>query len=568
MVSTPDPSTQVDYLLTVGQVAPVGVQASEGGDAWPDGTYTMVGGAGLAVAGTAVLDGDTLTLDWPTNVHADVLSQPYEVRVDGVRFMNGQVQGAPGAASGTRTLDVTLNLGGPTIAATITVVSAGPVAADAVTTRAWTGRLEGLDPDVGAVLDMIDAGLDDHYVAMFVTGDDDYSGGTLTGITLYDTGATVSREYVVTAPVCVVDGPDMGLWTITASGPCTPGRSIDPGDIIRAFAQGFIAVAGSSDGETVSGINVAATYETVREIGELTETQQGQLTALAATVGTQGALLDAVDNRTTDLEKNASEAATGLALTAHANGMGTVWAWAECGLGDIGYEAPVRGYWSCPVILPTPTSSIFTRALVRSISGSRDPALYQEICSEPMDSFGVPGDGGAWDHDEFAILAQDGALSAFFEWTANGGTTEWHTDQDPVVDPPYGPGIPPGAWVELAVAAPDFSTGILYLLARTDHGNYVDPWDEDRWRILCTYDTGAPITFEDTTAVEMWIGRGGGRIDIARVRRWIDDVFRSDFNPFFGGNGATTIADQVLVDENDDPAIWTASDNAVNVNND
>jgi len=439
--------------------------------------------------------------------------------------------------------------------------------AQSVMTRAWTGRLAGLDQNVGAVLDMLDAGLDDHYVAMFVTGDDDFSGGTLTGITLHDTGDTVPREYVVTAPVCVVDGPDMGLWTITASGPCTAGRSIDPGDIIRAFAQGFIAVAGSSDGETVSGINVAATYETVRELGEAVADQATGITNLSGTVD---GLVDEVGDltpRVDDLAKNASEAATGLALTNHANGMGTVWAWAECGLGDIGFEAHVRGYWSCPVILPTPTTSLFTRALVRSISGSRDPALYQEICSEPMDSLGVPGDGGAWDHDEFAVLSRDGALSAFFEWTADGGTTEWHTDQDPVVDPPYGPGIPPGAWVEIAVAAPDFSTGILYLLARTDHGNYVDPWDEDRWRILCTYDTGAPITFEDSTAVEMWIGRGGGRIDIARVRRWIDDVLRSDFNPFMGGNGATTIADQVLVDEFDDPAIWTASDNAVNVNN-
>ena len=73
---------------------------------------------------------------------------------------------------------------------------------------------------------------------------------------------------------------------------------------------------------------------------------------------------------------------------------------------------------------------------------------------------------------------------------------------------------------------------------------------------------------EDTTAVEMWIGRGGGRFDIARVRRTYDGTLVSDFNPLAGGNGSTTIADQALLDGNDDPAIWTAHDNAVNVNND
>jgi hypothetical protein len=550
--------------LTAGQAKTIGFAADVD---LPEGTYTLT--VGETDIPTTQDDARTLSVAFPAE-NAALLWQQWRLQIDGIDFAGGPIiETLPNNPVGDTTESLAVNLGDSVVNLTATIAAGGggPVDADQVVTPTYTGRLAGIDPDVQSVLDMIDAGLDDHYVALFVA-DGDYSGGTLTAATLYDTGYPVPRENLVGALVCVVSGDDMGLWTITASGPCTPGRAVDPGDVIRAYGQGLVALAGSSNGADVSGINVAATAARVDAVSAGVDDVNATVATLAATVGTQGDTLYTVTNDLLDLAKNASEAANGLDMLTTAAVTTPPLAWAECGWGNTAGDQE-RGYWRCTTLLPRPTTSLFAVFTARSLSGStEEDDLYQELGSECLDSGGIPGAGGNDDLTEFAFRYHNGRLSTYDEWSAYGALMEWHRSQDPQVPAPEGFGVPPKTWVIVAKAVPDFSTGTILMLALSDHGMYIDPWLNLRWKVLQTYEMGEPYSMAESNGVEQWRGRGGGRFDIARARYFYDDVEVSDFDGLMGANGGTTITDRVLLDGNDDPAIWTAHDNAVNVNND
>lgn len=450
------------------------------------------------------------------------------------------------------------------------------IGARSVLSDGFTGRLAGLDPNLGAVLDMIDAGLDDHYVALFVA-DGDYSGGTFTAATLYDTGYPVPRENLVGAPVCVVSGNDMGLWTITASGPCTPGRTIDPGDVIRAYGQGLVALAGSSNGVDVSGINVAATAARVEAVSAGVDGANATIATLTGTVNGVVTEVGTLTDGLLSLHVVGDADAVAGDLRDRATVETPPTAWAVCGEQDATFGDAC--YFRCTTVLPPPTSTLEVRATARFRSHKAD-SPFAEIWSEPKDAGGMPGAGGVWDRFELAFWSvfsetvnpEFNRLWLFWEYTESSGTIEeWMsgTVENPgaVLSPAFGSsggGLPANTWVTVAVFM-DMATGTTAVRVRTDTTwDFEHPDDGTRWRTLRTYTTDAGTTsLAASDEVEQWIGRGGGRFDVARVQVWLDGTPALDFDPSTAADEATTVTDSVLLDASDDPAVWEAHDLAV-----
>jgi len=102
----------------------------------------------------------------------------------------------------------------------------------------------------------------DHSVTVFAS-DVDASGGSFTDVPLYKS-VDVPRAILAGSTMLVVDGDDLGLWTITASGPCAAGAALALGDVV-ASSSGRIGVAQTNDGTTVAAIQVAATVDAVDE---------------------------------------------------------------------------------------------------------------------------------------------------------------------------------------------------------------------------------------------------------------------------------------------------------------
>jgi hypothetical protein len=555
--------------LTAGQAKTIGFAADVD---LPEGTYTLT--VGETDIPTTQDDARTLSVAFPAE-NAALLWQQWRLQIDGIDFAGGPIiETLPNNPVGDTTESLAVNLGDSVVNLTATIAAGGggPVDADQVVTPTYTGRLAGIDPDVQSVLDMIDAGLDDHYVALFVA-DGDYSGGTLTAATLYDTGYPVPRENLVGALVCVVSGPDMTqLWTITASGPCTPGRAVDPGDVIRAYGQGLVALAGSSNGVDVSGINVAATHETVRGIGEDLASLQGQANDLADTAGTQGTTLDTLGNEVIDLNKTAGASSVGLDLLASHLAATPPTAWAACGEHGV-------GHWYCTTTIASPTNTLEVRSLARLTELSVD-AVFAELYSECKDAGGVPEAGGIWDRFELAIWSTYDVSPSkrrhwlFWEYTEVGATAEdWISgttaNPEAIIDPAYacaGAEIPPSAWVEVMLDM-DMAAGTSTLRVRSDTLGDFTAGDGTTWRTIDVYTTEAEVTsLVASDDLEQWVGRGGGRFDVARVRRWDDGVLVMDFNPSTAAGGDTTVTDAVLVDGSSDPAVWTARYDAAVVN--
>jgi len=102
----------------------------------------------------------------------------------------------------------------------------------------------------------------DHSVTVFAS-DVDASGGSFTDVPLYKS-VDVPRAILAGSTMLVVDGDDLGLWTITASGPCAAGAALALGDVVASLS-GRIGVAPSTDGTTVAAIQVAATVDGLDE---------------------------------------------------------------------------------------------------------------------------------------------------------------------------------------------------------------------------------------------------------------------------------------------------------------
>lgn len=233
-------------------------------------------------------------------------------------------------------------------------------------------------------------------------------------------------------------------------------------------------------------------------------------------------------------------------------------AYAECGLGPLGYSTPdidaARGYWRCQTLNPSPTSSMRIRVLARCLTGSRDAAGYQEWHSEPGDSAGVAGEGGSIDRFEYAQELAE-AISDFFECGEVAG--------DPEIQFSARGCIPPGPWVEREVHV-DFTAQTVAFRVRSDIAfDYTDPDDDSTWITLRTATNGPATLAASNSAVEQWIGRGDGRFDIARVQKWHDGTLVMDADFQGAADGATAIDDAVLESSPGVPAVWTAQLNAV-----
>lgn len=196
-----------------------------------------------APAGVGVLRGSVLGAVDPSEDGVTVTdgSITVEVTVIGSTGGGGGGGGVWGSITGTLSAqaDLTAALAGKADDADVTAVQADVDAHEALTTTAHGGVVPG------------------HLVDLF-SADVDMSGGSWTDLPLLD-GSTVPRGFLAGAAVCVVEGGDLGLWTVTASGPCTAGPALSPGDVLSTSGLGLVGVAQSSDGVTVAEVMVAAT---------------------------------------------------------------------------------------------------------------------------------------------------------------------------------------------------------------------------------------------------------------------------------------------------------------------
>lgn len=335
------------------------------------------------------------------------------------------------------------------------------------------------------------------------------SGGGFTDVTFYGSTLTIPRSAITGIPVFVAEGPDKGPWTMTASGPCTA-ITASPADIFVPVGGGaaFRAQAVSSDGVTISDWTVEAVgFSPPQNIRALLVAQ-----AEATTAPSQ---------------------------------------WAECGFGlDSG--DPERGYWSNTTRMASFTDRMVTRAWVRCLSGDGTAELYQETHSEALDGGGVPGAGGDWDRFEDGLRLESDTVKWFAEETKTGGTQEWWKANG---YPIFAEGeIPVGVWVELLHDRG--ADGFDYKRIRTDVSwDHTEP-DGSTWRTIGVQDKRGTFTMAASNAVAQWVGRGGGRFDVARVRAWVDGDLEVDFDPSTVTVGATAIPDGVA-------GTWNAALNAV-----
>jgi hypothetical protein len=346
--------------------------------------------------------------------------------------------------------------------------------------------------------------------------DTDMAGGAFTEVTLFGATDPIARSFLEDLDVLVVDGDDLGLWTITASGPCTAGAGLVIGETVTS-RNGYSGVPWTLDGTTIAAVRVAVTPEEFAALAEEGDELVDEAALLA------------------DLE-----------ATASARPAPTMWA--LCG-------SDGAGHWYCPTLPPVPTTELIIEAWACGVEGDGTSTMFQEHYSIPQDSGGVANTGGVWDWAELAQWLFVGRMVDYWEWTSDGGSSEWHSDGRSVL-PPITRSIPPTAWVRRRVKM-DLTTGVILLQHES-----TSFWDEEdagtRWRTTCTYDTGDPIVLESYTAVEQWVGRGEGLFRIARVRRWDDGVLVVDFDPSTAADGATTIDDAVLESAPGTPAVWTA----------
>ena len=401
----------------------------------------------------------------------------------------------------------------------------------------------------GTPLDEVLAGLeggggggsDDGPVPVGLFLDDvDAVGGDFTTVSFYgNPGASaVPRSALVGVTALVVAGDSLGRWTITASGPCTPGPELA---VYQSFVNvvGQVAATVASDGESVSGIYVLAFAGDVAAVA-------GDVAAVAADVADLTELEGDVEDLVVDVE-----ARTGaIDVLAYAATLTPPIRYARCG-GDY------TDWWSNTELLATPTESLRIRARVRVAGGNGEPS-FLEFASEPMDSGGVHGAGGDHDRFELAALLTPSRADFYFEMSREGDALEWHRMGSGRPSPQVA-GLVPYVWMDLEVEV-DLPSGKVYFrVGSAALWDYENPVDNTRWRTVKVYEAEADFTFADSASdtVEWWVGRGDGDFDVASRQVWVDGTLASDFDPSTVAAGATTIPDGVL------SADWEADGDAV-----
>lgn len=271
-------------------------------------------------------------------------------------------------------------------------------------------------------------------------------------------------------------------------------------------------------------------------------TVEGTLAILGGTVTTLG-------NTVADLDAQVDDRWIVDALIARAQTATPPTAWLECG-GD------TMAFWACPTTIPTPTTSMlirtWTRFVVSTAEGANEYDDFAEDYSESHDGMG--------DVDRFEIASRwDGArLRHFWEHLEIGQTQETSRTID--AQQGLASDLPIGAWHEKEIFV-DFAAGTITYRVRVDVGWDYEASDGTRWATTRVFEKGSPLTMQETAGHDQWIGRApdGVQFDVARVRRWDDEVLVLDANPATGTPSAGTLDDSVLLDDAEDPAVWTAS---------
>jgi len=394
-----------------------------------------------------------------------------------------------------------------------TFTPAGTISSDRVTVggETLTDVLDDLGPGGGA----------DHTVDLF-TGDFDAGGGAFTEVPLFE-GPTLPRSALVGVTVAVTIGDSVGLWTVTASGPCTPGAALTPGDVV-ASGVGRIGVAFSVDASTVVGITVAATTD--------------QIDALDGRV-------DALDGRVDALDGQIDVAEVRARMVAQAERVAAPTRWALAGITN-------DTRWAADWRLPDPTSTVTFEALVRLVS-LREPGFW-EFFAEPLD--------GTGDVDRFEVAAWgqdlDGDVVSFAEGTAPGASIEWQRPPNAQQDNGATAPMSAGPWVRLRWHY-DFA-------AHTITTSFADDvvWDTEaagrRWSTIGTYANPGITGLHAPSGDPSWIGRGTGEYHIAEIMAWVDGTLEMHFDASTAAVGATTVVDLVAVDGDDEPIEWVSSD--------
>jgi len=342
--------------------------------------------------------------------------------------------------------------------------------------------------------------------------------------------------FLVGQPVLVLGGDDRGLWTVTASGPCTP--LPDPGGAVIAVTYGQAVASPIVDqmGQPAGWV-LGPSASTVTTLGSRVTTLGSTVSSLGSTVSSLGAAGGAVSDRV--------EALVLADLLRGQSDLRTPTAWVECG-------ADGRGWLACPVLLPAPTASIRIRGLSRWQTFGGAP--FAEALSSPLD-----GGEGAWDLFEVAAWAAGGLVWLFWEWTESGASQEWWLLENggafDTATATVLAGLPVGAWVEWEIEQ-DLTTGAVALRVRSDVDADHTDGDGLRWRQVIRATTGGPTSIE-AQAETLWIGRGGQRHQHARIRRWDDGVLVLDMDAA-NATDVHTIPDAVMESAPGVPAVWAA----------
>jgi len=347
---------------------------------------------------------------------------------------------------------------------------------------------------IGGVSDGVD------YLVDVFTEDFDATGGSFTEVTLYSS-ITLPRATTVGLTVCIVDGTSLGLWRITASGPCTSEGALAPGDTIASL-QGFIGVAQTLDAITVNAVVVAATSGAVGVLAERVNVLEADLPA-----GDLASIASAANYTLAEsIARGRSTDTMGLCID-YSSGAGH---------DDAAYTAPAPatftgGAWIRSKVTPLP------------ITDYPSPADGTQMFSEV---FTQTGDGiGVWDLIEKAYLRIYDASAGkwrtylFVEITFVGDTSETislSTSTSSNVGAVTYPAIelPEGVCQETAVWF-DFDNGDgvweLQLLRRIHYGTPDLAVDGAEWEILSRA-IGTVVGSVETSSEPWGIGFGTGAI--------------------------------------------------------
>lgn len=336
----------------------------------------------------------------------------------------------------------------------------------------------------------------------FLAADVDMSGGSWMDLPLA-LGGTVPRAFIDNVTVLVVDGDDMGRWTVTASGPCTAGPELVLGQAFVAIAPGGGWASVSSGGG--GGVAVAV-YVTAAAMADA-------VGAVAGTVSTEATARIAGDAAEAEARRLGDLAAESLAATEHYA--------SDARLvinSDWGYVgSPPDGAYTCA----SPgdfDAGLWLRAVVdpTQLVGNDDPAdpsqmVYAELFTQTADGIGI------WDNIEWAIEqkrdigAERWRSHLFIEWTETGDTEETYSLSTRDVWE-----IPQGVTVEVATDL-DFATGDVRFLLRSWFGPGDVSKDGADWWIVHQVD-GAGATSIDTGVTEpIQIGSGQGTTPTVRL---------------------------------------------------